>query len=916
MQKTILLFFCLMMLVGGLNADYVVNFEAESKTSYTTGDVTLSGISWNMNNALIGTLDNDKKNGTKSARIKTAGSMTMLADKSGGIGTISLYYAKYGTDSTAPTFRVEYSTNGGTDWIQAGIDFNSNLQSTLTYWSADINMTGDIRVRITATSGTADKRGNIDDIVMTDFGEYYEAAAGLTGSALKAALHNIIDGHTFFDYDGVRVALQVLDEDPENSNNVIGIYTGWSIAKDNFNTSNGWNREHVWAKSHGNFDIDEYPGTDLHHLRPEDSTVNTMKLNRDFAEGGNEYIDGDGATDCYWTTDTWEPPDAVKGDVARMMFYMAVRYEGDNGEVDLELVDAIDTDNPDTGDLLGEHGKLTTLLKWHAEDPVSTAEETRNQLIYDSYQHNRNPFIDHPEYVWDIWGTPTLSANPTAHDFGDVTIGQASDEVYFDITGSNLVDDVTVSAPADFEISASSGSGYTDQLILSPSGQSLNQRIYIRFTPGAEQSYNANLQCVSAGASTLEITLTGNGTAGGSTEMAAIINEWSQGADGSKEWVEIVVVQDNLDMRGWTLSDDSDVFFSFLDGAGSPWSSVPEGTVIVVYNGYDRDTVLPDDDLIVTGDGNKHVVAPHTASSLFVNETWTGFSNSTSTDNPILADGVSRTTVHDWDQGNDPAFTAIRPGSSTAVYYTSGSDAGVTSASNWISASATSEAITPSAGNGGSNSEWLEVTLPVQLSSFTATVADENEVVVRWISQSESDMLGYNLLRADVCLTDEAVRVNPGLILAQNQATETNYEYADQDVAYESTYYYWLESLSAAGHSELYGPIEVTVVSDDEPGQVPDADVLTQLLGNHPNPFNPSTEISFSLKESGHVTIEVFNLKGQLIRTLLDGQVGDGTHKVQWLGDDVSGKQVGSGIYLYRMKSDDYISTRKMLMIQ
>ncbi len=915
MKKHVIIILGLLLLFCALSADYTIDFESESKASYDSGDVALSGITWNMSNALIGNLANDKKNGTKSARIKTDGSMTMLTDKSGGIGTISLYYAKYGTDSTAPTFRVEYSTNAGADWTQVGTDFNSNLQSDLTYWSGDINVTGDVRVRITAISGTTDKRGNIDDILMTDFGEYYETAAGLTGSALKDELHSIIDGHTFYDYDGVKTALQVLDEDPDNSSNVIGIYTGWSIDKTNFNTSNGWNREHVWAKSHGNFDIDESPGTDLHHLRPEDSTVNTMKLNRDFAEGGSEYIDGDGATGCYWTTDTWEPPDDVKGDVARMMFYMDVRYEGDNGEVDLELVDAVDTDNPDTGDLLGEHGKLTTLLKWHAEDPVSEAEEVRNQAIYDNWQHNRNPFIDHPEYVWEIWGTPTLSANPTTLDFGSVSTGQASDETYFDLTGEYLVDNVTVTAPDDFEISTTSGSGFTGQLVLSPTGRDLFRRIYVRFVPTSVQGYNATITCSSTQSENETISVIGSGIDNGSSGTPAIINEWSQGDGGSKEWVEIVVVQDNLDMRGWVLSDESDPYCTFLDGAGSPWASVPEGTVIVIYNGGDRDTNLPVDDLVVVEAGNKQVVSAHNQASLFINNTWSGFSNNTSTDNPKLTDGATRAIIHDWDQGNNSAFTSIRPAGSTAIYYTAGTDEGVSTAANWTSAAATSPDVTPATGNGGSNSEWLEETLPVQLSSFTATISESDEVLIQWITQSESDMLGYNLLRSEVALSDNAIRINMDIIPAENQSCETVYEYGDPDIQSETTYFYWLESISANGHSDFFGPREVTVTEDD-PGQAPDPQSVTQLLSNYPNPFNPSTEIDYSLVEAGHVTIEVFNLKGQLIRTLVDQPMTEGTHKVEWLGEDQSGKPVGSGIYLYRMKTDNYISTRKMLMIQ
>lgn len=223
---------------------------------------------------------------------------------------------------------------------------------------------------------------------------YYSSADGLSGNDLKAALHNIIKNHDEQSYDALKTILKKSDEDPDNPANVILIYTGRSQDKDQFGSGgNDWNREHVWAKSHGDFGNDPPAGTDAHHIRPADASVNSSRSNKDFDEGGTQHSE---ATECYSTSDTWEPRDAVKGDVARMMLYMSVRYEGDNGEPDLELVDYIPTSGPN-------FGKLSTLLKWHEQDPVDDFERNRNEVVY-SYQNNRNPFIDHPEYVCLIWG--------------------------------------------------------------------------------------------------------------------------------------------------------------------------------------------------------------------------------------------------------------------------------------------------------------------------------------------------------------------------------------------------------------------------------------------------------------------------------------------------------------------------------
>lgn len=224
---------------------------------------------------------------------------------------------------------------------------------------------------------------------------YYKSAIGLSGPALKTTLHNIIDDHTELSYDQVWDALRYTDKDPLNGNNVILLYTGRSQSNlTNGGYSNDWNREHVWAKSHGDFGTTAGAGTDLHHLRPTDVSVNADRGNLDFDNGGAYHNE---ATLCKFDADSWEPRNSVKGDIARMLFYMAVRYEGDSGEVNLELNDAVNNGSAPY------MGRLSVLLTWHKLDPVDTFEINRNNIIYNSYQHNRNPFIDHPEWVGAIW---------------------------------------------------------------------------------------------------------------------------------------------------------------------------------------------------------------------------------------------------------------------------------------------------------------------------------------------------------------------------------------------------------------------------------------------------------------------------------------------------------------------------------
>ena len=224
---------------------------------------------------------------------------------------------------------------------------------------------------------------------------YYNGTEGKDGDELKAALNDIISGHLAWSYRYSDEIFKLSDADPDNPNNVILVYTGRSQDNGDYGIGGNYiNREHVWAKSHGDFDDVQPMDGDVHNLKPADASVNQDKGNMDFDNGGTQHPE---ATGCYYTDSSWEARDEVKGDIARIIFYMSTRYEGENGELDLEVVDALNT-YP-----LPEHGKLSTLLEWNLMDPPDDFEMNRNNVIF-SYQKNRNPFIDNPHYAELIWG--------------------------------------------------------------------------------------------------------------------------------------------------------------------------------------------------------------------------------------------------------------------------------------------------------------------------------------------------------------------------------------------------------------------------------------------------------------------------------------------------------------------------------
>ena len=226
---------------------------------------------------------------------------------------------------------------------------------------------------------------------------YYTGIGGLQGQPLKAQLHQATDGHEEYPYTSSNTdvwdILKAADEAPSDSTKVELVYTNQAVnAAQEFNNGNGWSREHVWPQSLGGFNTTLGPGTDLHNLKPSDISTNNSRGNKEFSNGGSAVS---GVPGTFSDNDSWEPRDAVKGDLARIIFYMAVRYDGTGSEPDLSLVSKTDG-------ITGKFGNLDTLLKWHQQDPVSAFEQHRNETIY-NYQKNRNPFIDSPELARKVW---------------------------------------------------------------------------------------------------------------------------------------------------------------------------------------------------------------------------------------------------------------------------------------------------------------------------------------------------------------------------------------------------------------------------------------------------------------------------------------------------------------------------------
>ncbi|GAB2997787.1 endonuclease [Psychrosphaera aestuarii] len=341
---------------------------------------------------------------------------------------------------------------------------------------------------------------------------YYDSVNVSNASTLRASLHEIIDDHTRFPYSSSSTdtwdILEAADQDPSNANNVIDIYKNASYAKAGGGNT-FYNREHSWPKSYG-FPKDgstNYAYTDAHHLFIADSSYNSSRSNKPYANCDLTCIEkttlvnngrGGASSESNWTagsgnTGSWQTWAGRKGDVARALMYLAVRYEGGThgvtgvSEPDLILTDdrtLIGNSNQGVNLNVAYMGLKSVLLQWHYDDPVDAYEQRHNDAVY-SFQGNRNPFVDRPEYVKCVFeaicsgiggGSGTGGTGGTTPAVSSVWIN----EFHYDNVSSDINEFVEVAGTAGtnlsgWQIVAYNGSNGTSYITKNLSGSIPNQ---------------------------------------------------------------------------------------------------------------------------------------------------------------------------------------------------------------------------------------------------------------------------------------------------------------------------------------------------------------------------------------------------------------------------------------------------------
>lgn len=275
---------------------------------------------------------------------------------------------------------------------------------------------------------------------------YYNSAAGLSGSSLQNALHNIIKNHTVVSYSSLWTHLQTTDK--KTSGKVWDIYSDvpggtppyeFTFVSDQCGSYAGeadcFNREHSWPQSW--FSSASVPSSDIFHVYPTDGYVNNRRGNYPYghvAAATWTSLNGSKVGSCGdpgYSSIVFEPIDEYKGDVARSYFYMSTRYLSEDGSW---------TTSGATNKSVILPWQVNVLLQWHHQDTVSAKEIARNNNVY-GIQNNRNPFIDRPEWADSIWISTVTGFNEQIMSESLISIYPipSRDMVYVSYSGSKEI---------------------------------------------------------------------------------------------------------------------------------------------------------------------------------------------------------------------------------------------------------------------------------------------------------------------------------------------------------------------------------------------------------------------------------------------------------------------------------------------
>ena len=386
---------------------------------------------------------------------------------------------------------------------------------------------------------------------------YYDGTAGLSGSALKTKLSSIISsGHQTKSYDALDDEYPNSDKDSyyEKDGTVLDIYSENPTETDPYVYQFGvkkcgnykiegdcYNKEHIFPQ--GYFNKASPMVSDIHHIVPTDGKVNGMRSNFPFGNVGSSvsYTSKNGSklgtsNSVNYSGKVFEPINEFKGDVARMIFYFATRYEAKLKDFDANDI-LTNTSFPGI-----QSWELEVLKQWHTNDPVSQREIDRNNAAY-TYQGNRNPFIDQPEYVALIWGTTTPDTEAPTTPTNLTVTGSTSSSISLSWTAST--DNIIVATYDIYLDGTLKTSSATNSATVTGLNPSTTYTFYIKAKDAAGNTSNQS--------NTATGTTTENTGGGGNNNNTTCGTENFEGISGTPNTYETI----NWTSTGitWTATD-------------------------------------------------------------------------------------------------------------------------------------------------------------------------------------------------------------------------------------------------------------------------------------------------------------------------------------------------------------------------
>ncbi len=723
---------------------------------------------------------------------------------------------------------------------------------------------------------------------------YYDAVDSTTQASLRNTLHMVIDDHTRIPYTASSWdtwnVLELADQDPNDSSRVLDVYLNASYQKWSAGNTD-YNREHSWPKSFG-FPDDgsgNYPYTDCHQLFICNDSRNSSRSNKPYGSVGGsgtaEYVTevnngvggGSGvypgwsnwASTVYW--ETWLDR---RGDVARAQLYMDVRYEGGNHgvtgvwEPDLILTDnlaQIEASNTGNNEAVAYMGLLSVLLQWHLDDPVDAREMNRNDMVYAS-QGNRNPFVDHPEWV-DCLFTGVCAGEtdetPPAAPLGLMaTAGDGSvdldwnDNSESDLAGYNVYRSTSLGGPYNM---ASLGlvvpSQYTDTDLI-------NDTTYYYVVTASDLSINESLASNEACATPV---------VGSGIGPVVWINEihYDNVSTDTGEFFEVAGPA-GMSLAGWTLvgyNGNGGAVYNTINLTGSlPDQQNGYGTLS--FNMLGMQNGSPDG-LALVDDGG--VVIEFISYEGVVNATTGIASGTTSTDV-----GVSET-----------ASTPI--GHSLQL-------AG-TGSTSWDFVWQGPQAHTSGLPNVGQTFE-APVTNQLPIAVANGTYAADMNVNIVFSAAGSID--------PDGTISSWAWNFGDG----------ASSSLANPDHAYATAGVFAVILTVTDNMGGVAADTTSATIVDPAAAVTPSMVAGARIAGIYPNPFNPATNIRFSVGEPGPVRVEIFSVKGELVRVLLNEDRAAGEFLLRWNGTSDNGQTVPSGAYFCRVRNKAGADTQSMLLLK